>query len=278
MPFGIDILGKILITLFSGIVPTDQIGKTIMYSAQYMLPDPAPLLPGGEWFWLPAALGALGATVAAGLFAFATIIAGSLGDARRLIQAVGGVTVSFVAGPAAMYVYGVLRDPMLASANAVAGQAAKTLAGDALTSTVAQGVLSLLAMVIGVVGMTIAAGILGFAVILTLLLTPLVTALAVFRAGVGVAVRWAVTLVGLMFAPLIASVGLAITAIIVAGASWSATSWVVAGTGMLMSGAAPFIVLARLQTLGLPDLAAGRGQGGGRAAASAAQTARLVVK
>lgn len=278
--FGFNILGDILLTLFQNLIPTDQLGAVLTDASQYMLPKPEAFSGDGAYEKLWSWLALLGLVVGAGLFGFAVLAAGGLGDARRLVQAVGGLAVCTVAGPATLALYTILRDPMIDSAALVAGTATKTLVRDLVSAPSAeQGLLSAVCILVGVVGYTIAAGILGFGMILAIIAAPVAVAFTVFRAGMSIAVRWAVTFVGLLFAPLVAAIGLAITAGIVAGASWSPTSWVVAATGMLMAGAAPFVILSRLQALGLPDIAAGRGNGGAaRGTAAAARAATMAAK
>lgn len=280
--FGLDILGDVLLKLLQGLIPMDQVGDALSEASNYMLPAPADFTDATRYGSLVVWMAALGLAVGAGLFGFAVLAAGGLGDARRLVQAVGGLAMCAVAGPATLAVYTLLRDPINDSAARVITDAMTRLLLDTTSGTPGSGqtLLSAMCVVTGVVGFTVAAGILGFGTVLTVILAPVAVAVTVFRGGMSVAIRWAVTFIGLMFAPLIAAFGLAITAGITASATWSPASWIVAMTGMLMSGAAPFVVLSRLQALGLPDLAAGRGSGAGaaRGAASAARTVQTVAR
>ncbi len=283
--FSLDVLGPLLRAFF-GNTGLDQLQKVTFDAAGYMLPDPVLLT--GSWAWLVTFMTALGAVIGLIFFGVAAIAAGTIGDARKLGQAALGICACAVAMPATLAVYGMLRGPMIDTAHAILSAQAVTAWSEAAQKAGGSDTIAIIATFASCLALSLAAGVLGFGMLLALLFAPVAVAFSVFTGGSRLTVKWLATIVVLLFSPVIAAVGIAITSIVVSTAGFGPTGWVVTFSGIAMSAAAPFLVLSRLSDFG-GGAAAQRGnaavgqtatQAGATVGAQrvAAQTAKTVGK
>ena len=266
-PFSIDVLGPLLRAFF-GNTGLDKLQQVTSDAAGYMLPDPALLT--GSWGWLVAFMAALGGVIGLIFFGFATIAAGTVGDARKLGQAAFGICACAVAMPVTLAGYGVLRGPMIDTAHAILSAQAVTAWAEAAEKASASDTIAIIATFASCVALSLAAGVLGFGMLLALLFAPIAVGFSVFTGGTRITIKWLATTVVLLFAPVIAAVGIAITSIIVGTAGYGPTGWVVTFSGIAMSAAAPFLVLTRLGDFGGGTAAHRGNSAGGMAAGRAA--------
>lgn len=245
-----DILANLLNTFITGLGfgAADIAGKS-SDALDFMLPNPDLI---ANWEWLYGGMTALGLVIGTAMFGVSLIAASFNTDAKRLLQAVVGIVICAISGPAVMATYTLFRQPIITAADKIYELGTKDYF--ASLDSFGDTSIGLIAMTVALVTMAVAAGVLGFGMILSIMFSPIICALAVFRGGMDAVKKWARTFVGLLFAPIITSIGVTI-AFMVAGqfVSWNSYAVVVAGTGLMMAATAPFVVLSRLQSLGLGE-------------------------
>ncbi len=246
-PFAIDVLGPLLRAFF-GNSGLDALQKITNDAPGYMLPDPALLT--GSWAWLVGFMAALGGVIGLIFFGVAAISAGTLGDARKLGQSVMGIMACAVAMPATLAIYAMLRGPMIDTAHAILSAQAVTSWAEAAEKAGQSETIAIIATFASCLALALAAGVLGFGMLLALLFAPIAVAFSVFASGSRITIKWIATTIVLLFAPVIAAVGIAITSIVVGSAGYGPTGWVVTFSGIAMSAAAPFLVLSRVGDFG----------------------------
>lgn len=271
IPFpSIDVLGPLLRAFFgdSGLVALQQ---TTADAFGYMLPDPAVLT--GQWAWLFGFTAALGAAIGMIFFGIAVISAGTFGDGRKLGQSIVGIVAVAVSAPATMALYVMLRQPILDTAALIRDNQAVTAWATAAEQAVGGDTIAIIMIFASSLALALAAGVLGFGMVLALLFAPIACAFAIFTGGRSITVKWLATTIVLMMSPIIAAIGIAVTAIVVGSAGFGPTGWVVTFSGIAMTAAAPFLILARVGDFGAQGAAQRGNAAPGQAAASAAQGA-----
>lgn len=263
------------------------LGVLLGNAPSYMLPSLSAITSGIPLVW--AGMVALGLAVGTTFFLIAVINGMYRGRPQLLIQACAGLVLCVVAGPLTLALYGALREVCVASGNWMIGASAintwsaslnGAIAGNNLTGA-ATPLLAQLALLVGVVGLAVAAGVLGFGTVLMILFSPVVAAFAIFRSGTGILVKYLTGFVGVLLAPIAAGLGLAATGVLVNVAGWSWVGIITVATGILMSAAAPFLVIGRLQQFGAgvsTDHSAGPRVSGGANLARSAKGALKVVR